>query len=392
MQVAAVSSEGAQALGIKPGLMRFAAFVIAAIGTGICGVLYLPTVAFVSPQGFNIELSFIFFFAVVVGGRGKILGPVLGIWVVYILPNIALAGMVEYRLFIYGLLTLGTVILFPDGLVGSFERRRARRGVSGVGEQAFRIDGFLQEMQGGDAIEPDEEIAVEVRAGTKSFGAVVAVNSVDLKVRRGETHGLIGANGSGKTSLLNVLSGMSRLSADSIRVNGRDVTRYSHDKIARLGVGRTFQTPRIYPQLSLWDNLRVGLDAKNKSVSDEVDALARALQRAFSEDSAELLSHGQRRLVEVTRTVLKEADIILLDEPAAGLSQSEREHFAHLLHFLSRRMGKTFVLVARDLDLVWGIADTITVMDQGQVVASGKPDVVATDPAVRHMFLGEHHA
>lgn len=393
MRVAAISSEGAQALGIKPGHMRFIAFIIAAVGTGIGGILYLPAVSFVSPQGFNVELSFIFFFAVVVGGRGQILGPVVGIWIVYILPNIALAGFVEYRLFLYGCLTLATVILFPDGLVGTLERRRKERSVRGRGEAAFRVDDYLAMLQGSEAVDPTDEVVLDLRGATKRFGAVVAVNDVDMQVRRGEIVGLVGANGSGKTSLLNVLSGLSRLNEGSFTINGRDATRMAPDRIAKLGIGRTFQQPRIYTELSLWDNLRIGLDAKSREEDPEIAALARALEKDFHADNAELLSHGQRRLVEVMRTVLKEADVILFDEPAAGLSQGERDNFAKLVHFLSRHMGKTIVLVEHDLDLVWGIADTVTVMDQGKVVSSGAPDVVAKDPNVQHMFLGgQHHA
>ncbi|MBO6538152.1 MAG: ATP-binding cassette domain-containing protein [Rhizobiaceae bacterium] len=392
MRVAAVSPEGARSLGIKPGYMRFTAFVIAAIGTGICGILYLPAVSFVSPQGFNVELSFVFFFAVVVGGRGQMLGPVIGIWIVFILPNIALAQFVEYRLLIYGFLTLLTVIMFPDGVVGSIERWRAKRGVTGRGEQAFRVDTFLDRLKGGQPVEPSEEIVVEVRGGTKKFGEVVAVDNADLRVRKGEIHGLIGANGSGKTSLLNVLSGLSRLNSGSFVINGRQATRMAADRIANMGIGRTFQTPRIYPQFSLWDNLRVGVDARTGDASSDVALLAEALEREFKEDSAELLSHGQRRLVEVMRTVLKEASIIMFDEPAAGLSQSERANFSKLVRFLSRQLGKTIILVEHDLDLVWGIADTITVMEQGRIVATGNPNDVAKDPAVQHMFVGGRRA
>lgn len=392
MRVAAISPEAARSLGIKPGVMRFIAFVIAAIGTGVCGILYLPAVSFVSPQGFNVELSFVFFFAVVVGGRGQMLGPVIGIWIVFILPNIALAQFVEYRLLIYGLLTLATVMLFPDGIVGSIERWRVRRGVTGRGEQAFRVDAFLEQLTGGDDRQPGDEVVVEVRGGTKKFGEVVAVDNVDLKVRRGEIHGLIGANGSGKTSLLNVLSGLSRLNAGSFFVNGREATRLAADRIADSGVGRTFQTPRIFPQFSLWDNLRIGMDARTGEASAGVARLAGALEKEFAEDSAELLSHGQRRLVEVMRTVLKEANIVYFDEPAAGLSSSERANFARLVRFLARRMGKTIILVEHDLDLVFNIADTVTVMEQGRVVASGRPEEVARDPATQHMFVGGRRA
>jgi branched-chain amino acid transport system permease protein len=391
MRVAAVSPEAARTLGIKPGYMRFTAFIIAAIGTGICGILYLPATGYVSPQGFNVELSFVFFFAVVVGGRGQMIGPIIGIWIVFILPNIALAQFVEYRLLIYGLLTLATVMLFPDGIVGSIERWRVKRGVAGRGEQAFRVDAFLEDLKGSQDHKPGDEVVVEVRGGTKRFGAVVAVDNVDLKVRKGEIHGLIGANGSGKTSLLNVLSGLSRLNSGSFLINGQDSTRMAADKIAGT-LGRTFQTPRIFPQFSLWENLKLGMDARNGEASADILKLAGELEGEFANDSAELLSHGQRRLVEVMRTLLKEATIVLFDEPAAGLSKSERENFAKLIRFLSRRMGKTVILVEHDLDLVWNIADRITVMDQGRIVASGDPVAVSKDPAVQHMFVGGRRA
>lgn len=388
MRIAAISPEAARTLGIKPGVMRFLAFIIAAIGTGVAGVLYLPTVSFVSPQGFSVELSFVFFFAVVVGGRGQMLGPIIGIWIVFILPNILLAQFVEYRLLIYGLLTLLTVMLFPDGIVGSIERWRVKRGVAGRGEQAFRLDSFIDQFQGDDRFTPTDEIAVAVRGGTKRFGAVVAVNNVDLAVRKGEVHGLIGANGSGKTSLLNVLSGLSRLNSGSFLIEGKDATYMSADRIANMGLGRTFQTPRIFPQFSLWENLKIGVDARNGEASADIARLASALEAEFGRDSAELLSHGQRRLVEVMRIMLKEANIVLFDEPAAGLSQSERENFARLVRLLSRGMGKTVILVEHDLDLVWDVADRITVMEQGSVVASGDPESMAKDPAVQHMFVG----
>lgn len=388
MRVAAISPEAARTLGIRPGVMRFLAFIIAGIGTGVAGILYLPAVSFVSPQGFNVEMSFIFFFAVVVGGRGQMLGPIIGIWIVFILPNIALASLVEYRLLIYGLLTLGAVMLFPDGIVGSIERWRMKRGVTGRGEQAFRIDGFLDGLKGEGESTPSAETVLELRGATKRFGAVVAVDGVDMTVRKGEIHGLIGANGSGKTSLLNVLSGLSRLNAGRFHIGGRDATRLSANRIANLGLGRTFQTPRIFEQFSLWENLLIGMDARRTAPTPEIAALAEALREEFGDDSAELLSHGQRRLVEVTRAMLKGADVILFDEPAAGLSQSERENFARLVRFLSRQMGKTIVLVEHDLDLVWGVADTITVMDQGRVVAAGDPQAMATNPAVQHMFVG----
>ena len=393
MRIAAESPEAARSLGIRPGNMRSLAFIIASIGTGISGVLYVPVVGFISPQGFLIELSFVFFFAVVVGGRGQLLGPIIGIWIVHVLPTIILVQLIDYRLLIYGLLTLFVVIVFPDGVVGSFEAWRRKRSQVGGGERGFRLDRFTDTIKSMAAARPATGAPIiEVARATKKFGQVVALDGVDMAVRAGEIHGLVGANGSGKTSLLNVLSGFSRLNSGSYSFKGRDVTTVSADRIARLGLGRTFQTPRIFQSLSVWNNIRVGLDARETPLDPEFQRLADSLERDFADDSPALLSHGQRRLVEVVRVVFKESSIVLFDEPAAGLSPQERVEFADLVRLLSRTLGKAVILVEHDLDLVWGLADRITVLETGRVVASGEPAVLAKDPAVQHLFVGGHLA
>src|SRR5690606_27471468 len=160
-------------------------------------------------------LSFVFFFAVVVGGRGQLLGPIIGIWIVHVLPTIVLVQLIDYRLLIYGLLTLFVVIVFPDGVVGSFESWRRKRSQVGGGERGFRLDPSTEPRKSMAATRPaaSEAPIIAVKNATKKFGQVVALDGVDMAVRPGEIHGLVGANGSGKTSLLNVLSGFSRLNA-----------------------------------------------------------------------------------------------------------------------------------------------------------------------------------
>ncbi|MBI4921617.1 MAG: ATP-binding cassette domain-containing protein [Devosia nanyangense] len=394
MRIAAESPEAARSLGIRPGFMRSLAFVIASVGTGISGVLYVPAVGFISPQGFLVDLSFVFFFAVVVGGRGQLLGPIIGIWIIHVLPTIILVQLIDYRLLVYGILTLLVVILFPDGVVGTFESWRRKRSQVGGGERGFRLDRFTDAIRSMVPVtgKPSDVPIIEVRNATKKFGQVVAIEDVDMVVRPGEIHGLVGANGSGKTSLLNVLTGLSRLNSGTYSFNGRDVTRVPADAIAKLGLGRTFQTPRMFPSLSVWDNIRIGLDARDEALEPEFATLAQSLDRDFANDSPALLSHGQRRLVEVVRVVFKQSSILLFDEPAAGLSPEERAEFADLVRLLSRTLGKAIILVEHDLDLVWGIADTITVLETGRVVASGAPAVLAKDPAVQHLFVGGRHA
>jgi branched-chain amino acid transport system permease protein len=281
--------------------------------------------------------------------------------------------------------------MFPDGLIGELDRWR--QSVRNRGRRLkIKVADILAQFDTELAAEPGaavdrSAIAVEVKQGGKRFGSVIALDAVELRVRRGEVHGLVGANGSGKTTLLNILSGFNRLDSGSLSVNGRDITHLAPHRIARLGVGRTFQTPRIFPALSIWENVEIGLDAR-RSDRGSIGAPALATLRAtLGEGSPEWTSHGQRRLIEMVRVVLQEADILLLDEPASGLSPDERREFARLLKLLRDRFGKTVVLVEHDLDLVWGVADTITVLDAGRVVACAEPDAVARDPAVQHLFV-----
>ncbi|WP_349359516.1 ATP-binding cassette domain-containing protein [Stappia sp.] len=394
MRLAAESAEAARALGVRPGAMRALAFMIVSAGTGLCGALYVPTVGFISPQAFIIELSFTLFFVVVVGGRGQLLGPIVGIWVIYIVPNVLLVQLVEYRLLIYGFLTLAVVIAFPDGLVGTVEMWRRKRFQRGGGEQGFRLAPFSETLE---TVAPrpapaDAPPILEVRGAVKRFGQVVALDRVDLEVRPGEVHGLVGANGSGKTSLLNIVSGFSRLDDGSYSFRGRDVTRLNATGVARMGLGRTFQTPRIFTDVSVWANMQLGLDARATPLDPQMARLAERFREAYGEDNPALLAHGQRRLLEVIRVVFADPALVLFDEPAAGLAPAERAEFSRLLRQLSTRLGMAVILVEHDLDLVWDIADRITVLETGRVVASGPPQALAKDPAVQHLFVGGSHA
>lgn len=395
MRVAAAAPEAAQSLGTSPGAMRSIAFLVAAFGTGLAGALYPPTVGFVSPNAFHVELSILFFFALIVGGTGQPLGPLVGLVLLYLVPNVFLARFVEYRLLIYGCMALVVMLLMPHGVIGTLEtwrRRAARRG-----GEALRLDKLIgaARAQKADhaAADVPSGLAVEVAGVRKSFGRVKAIDGVDLTVRSGEIHGLVGANGSGKTSLLNVLSGFSRVDEGVVRVAGVVTNEMAAHRIARLGVGRTFQTPRILAGLSVWENLEIGIDARSGATGRAIpDASIAELRGALINRSIETVPHGQRRLLEVMRIVLKEADILLLDEPAAGLSPDERKSFSELLRDLRDHLGKTIVLVEHDLDLVWSVADRITVLEAGKVVASGAPKDVAANPAVAHLFIGGRHA
>ncbi|MBU3740323.1 MAG: ATP-binding cassette domain-containing protein [Rhodoferax sp.] len=394
LHVAAISPEAAQSLGVSPGLMRFTAFLLVSIGTGLAGTLYAPVVGFISPVAFHLDTSVLFFLAVIVGGRGHIMGPVVGVWVLYLLPNILLAELNQYRLLAYGVAALVFMLAMPDGIIGTYERWRRKRHTSQP-ELRLGLDGLLDMAR----IHPrqttgqrDNSWAVELKGGRKSYGAVSALDGVDFRVRRHQIHGLVGANGSGKTTLLNALSGFARLDAGSLQIAGTEVSRMAAHRIVGLGLGRTFQQPRVFAAMSLWENVQVGLDAHRVNAAGWTGATTASLKESLSGRSVELVPHGQRRLVELMRVVLTGADILLLDEPAAGLSPLEREQFKSLLIRLRDELGTTIVLVEHDLDLVWGIADTITVLETGKVVANGSKADIDSNPAVRRLFIQPGHA
>jgi len=216
---------------------------------------------------------------------------------------------------------------------------------------------------------------------------------VSLPVPNGSIHGLVGPNGSGKPTLLNVISALARLDGGRVLVLGHDATRQPAQRTARLGVGRTFQTPRVFDDLSIWDNVLIGADFGGDP--RRADGLFHALhdvEARWRSQRPDQLPHAQRRLLEVLRVIATDCRVLLLDEPAAGLSPEERKEFAALLRHLRDALGRTIVLVEHDLDLVWRVADRITVLDAGAVVAEGAPDEIVADPRVRALFTGKRDA
>jgi branched-chain amino acid transport system permease protein len=388
IRVAGASPEAAQTLGIRPGAVRAAVFIVTAIGTGIAGALYTPIVGFVTPAAFHLEFSILLFLAVIVGGKGQMLGPVAGIVLLYLLPNVLLVSLTDYRLLAYGLLALIVMLAFPDGLIGTIERRlRAKTSIAGA---ELRTGAFPVTAPARDAA-PDQGTVIAVRGATKSFGAVRALDHVDLDIKRGSIVGVVGGNGSGKTTLINTITGFNRLSEGTVTIGDADVGRLSPARIAHLGVGRTFQTPRIFETLTAYENILIGAECPLAGMSTASPVLTR-LEASLSHADTATIPHGQRRSMELLRVLLTGADILLLDEPAAGLSTEERQELSALLMRLRDVAGKTIILVEHDLELVWGIADAIVVMESGRVIANGAPAALRQDPRVGKLFMAAAHA
>jgi branched-chain amino acid transport system ATP-binding protein len=238
---------------------------------------------------------------------------------------------------------------------------------------------------------------LEAREISKSFGGVAAVDNVSFAAAAGAITGIVGPNGAGKTTLLNLLTGVYAADHGQLIIDDATVGRsgWQPHKIARLGVARTFQSARVFPNLNVFDNVLVGAEAapakKRRSSAEraaEVTALLTALDLSErSRVAASTLPAGSQKVVELARVLLGRPKVLLLDEPASGLSEAETARLADLLVAV-RSLGITVIIVDHNLRLVMGICDQVVVMDAGRVIASGDPAAVQADPAVRAAYLG----
>ena len=250
---------------------------------------------------------------------------------------------------------------------------------------------------------PSPEVLLRGRDISRRWGGLVAVDRVTLELRRDSVHAVIGTNGAGKSTLIDILSGEIAPSAGSVELLGKDVTRWSQPRRARRGLGRSYQRNTIFPGLTVLENCRLAAQARTQrpwtwwsaasSCAASVDAARRAVARAGLDNvrrhDAGLLSHGQKRQLEIAMCLATGPDVLLLDEPLAGMGAEESERMLALLAEL--KAGHAILLVEHDMDAVFRIADCVTVMVDGAVIATGRPDLVRASPAVRDAYLGTAH-
>jgi len=237
-------------------------------------------------------------------------------------------------------------------------------------------------------------VLLSIRDMTVRYGGVLALKNVSLDVPRGTIVGLIGPNGAGKTTLIDALSGFARASG-SLSLGGRSIGGLSAHERARAGLGRTFQSIELYDDLSVEENVAVGMAAARSPAGHSNPTLARTLDLLGITEQrhrpARELSQGQRQLVSVARALVGGPDVLLLDEPAAGLDSTESVWLGERLEAI-RASGVTILLVDHDMHLVLGLCDEIHVLNFGEEIAAGAPDVIRNDRAVAAAYLGETHA
>ena len=246
------------------------------------------------------------------------------------------------------------------------------------------------------------DVALRANGLQKHFGGLKAVSDVSIDVHVGEIHAVIGPNGAGKSTLINLLSGELFVTAGAIKLGDTDITRLAPDRRARSGLGRAYQKTTIFPKFTVHENVRLAAQARSprplrmfghvRSNADVHDRTAQAISKTGltprTHIAAEQLSHGEQRQLEIAMVLATDPRIILLDEPLAGMGQSEARGIIDLI--ASLKNGRAVLIVEHDMDAVFELADRLTVMHDGHVIATGSPQEVRMHPAVRSAYLGDH--
>ncbi|KAA2212215.1 branched-chain amino acid ABC transporter ATP-binding protein/permease [Teichococcus oryzae] len=389
----------AEATGISKPALLVSVFIFAGAMAAVAGGLFAGLQTYITPEAFTFELSLLFFIAILIGGRGSILGPLLGTILLTLLPEIA-APLAAWSTFLYAVLLLVIVLAMPGGIAAllDFASRRPLPANRAILPRPAALETLMRRRPAPGRLRLDNIML--------AFGGVRAIDGVDLEVAPGEVHGLIGPNGSGKTTTLNVVSGyyqpqQGRMTlGDDPLVSGRPQAR------AAFGIARTFQTPRIIGEATVLQNVMIGgtidgratfletLLALPRHHRDErhLEQAARLALEAvglemLASARADRLQHSELRFVEIARALMLRPAYLLLDEPAAGLSSEEIKRLGSLIQAISRQ-GTGVLLVEHHADLIFDICDHVTVLNLGRVLASGTPAEIRVHKEVVSAYLG----
>ena len=414
----------AAGLGLATNAYKLIAFVLGGTFLGVAGGIYAYYVTFLNVSAvFDIVTSMLIVLSALLGGRGTLWGPVLGAFIIEPLANLtstslggANAGAI--RLLLFGGL-LGLVVLFlPRGLiptVSGWKNQRQGQDQKQPDPERLRLPRTVTMTREGDQTaaapltHPAEATTVAgagavlaVRGLAKSFGGLRAVDDVDLDLAPASVTGLIGPNGSGKTTLFNLVDGTVRPSSGRLTLAGRRVDHKSRQARAHAGLARTYQLPRLFPSLTVLENVvlaerrfsiaRLFLPRVTAAERDRAMAVLADLGLAqYASTSPGTLSYGQRKLIELAQVLWLAPALILLDEPAAGISPALSQRLAGMIRHL-RAEGVGVLLVEHDIAFVASLSDRVYVMANGKVIASGTVAEVSADQAVVDAYLGDQVA
>jgi branched-chain amino acid transport system ATP-binding protein/branched-chain amino acid transport system permease protein len=396
------SETASRALGINPTAMRTLAFVVASVTAGIAGTFYAFLNSYISPDIFTFSDSVRFLLMVILGGSGSTFGPILGAYILTYLPEY-LQQFQLWQKFAYGALLLLVMFALPRGVLGTlrlaFDRLRPADPVPDVAE-GLPVETTLRHEK--------EILTAELVANalTVRFGGLNALSNVSLRVKGGEIHALIGPNGAGKSTFVNTISGFYRPDEGRCELDGVELTGRRSVEIARLGLARTFQNTELFGKLSVLENVMVGYDRRlsygllhallrtPRMLREEYECRRVAIGllgfvglSRYANEAAGFLPFGLQRRLEIARALAGKPRLLLLDEPAAGLTTQEIDDLEAMIRQIAG-LGISVLLIEHHVDLIMALADTVTVLDYGQVIASDNPAAIQNDPRVIEAYFG----
>jgi branched-chain amino acid transport system permease protein len=408
------SSVAAEACGIRRSYFKIGAFAISAGVAGLAGGLFTELDQYITAGTFSLDFSILALIALIFGGLRSPLGNVLGMALVVLLPD-AFPWFKDYRLLVFGVLLLLTLFFLPQGVVGVLRGIGSllvpARDEIGLGAEAIaeletaaskqRVPLFAR---GPDPAASSNALALE--AVEMRFGGLVAVNGLTMNVGAGRVRGLMGPNGSGKSTTVNLITGLYAPTSGAVRIFGRDARRMKPSGRAKAGVARTFQNLQLFHDMTVLDNVMVGLHLSFRSSlfavmlglpgvwREERELRVRAFRllkfvglegSAFKK--AKDLAYGQGRRLEIARALASNPRLLLLDEPAAGLTSGEIEEFNRMI-LKVKEEGISVLLIEHHMDMLMAVSDEITVLDFGRLISEGTPEQIQRDPEVIKAYLG----
>jgi branched-chain amino acid transport system permease protein len=373
---------GAVALGISPYWYKVGGLAMGTALGAVAGAMYAYVQQVIAPEAFGVDLSILFLLMVILGGAGTRVGPVFGTAILGIVP-IALNRYPQVNVYIYGALLILLMKLRPRGL---YSRSSAAVNRRALPDQSDTRSSPGKSVQRGGPV-------VQMEGVRKAFGGNTALKNVTVEIDAGRVTAIVGPNGSGKTTLLNVISGYVAPDSGQVRLSGQTIGGRSPQAIARMGVARTFQVPKVFSNLSVEEHLALASHYRRNGRSGRGTAVAMAflgevgLGPKTYKREVRTLGHGHLRFLEIGMGALRSPDLILLDEPAAGLSATEIVHLVNLLRALADQ-GAAVVVVEHHLDVVRQVADMVAVMHLGQLLWYGEPERLRESAEVRDAYLG----